>query len=74
VAEAVDRIGPRPRISDLAPDSVLALVSRDKKVKAGWVTFVLPTRIGRVVLCDDVTRAEIRRALRLMASRERPRR
>ncbi len=42
----------------------------DKKARAGRVPFVLPTAVGRVVVRDDVTRAEITRALRVMAGRE----
>jgi 3-dehydroquinate synthase len=71
IAEAVDRIGPRPRMSDLAPGRILEAISHDKKARDGRVPFVLPTAIGRVVVRDDVTRAEITRALRVMAARER---
>jgi 3-dehydroquinate synthase len=70
VAAAVDRLGPRPAVSGLAPERVLAAVRRDKKVKAGRLTFVLPAGIGRVVIRSDVTPPEIRHALRVMASRE----
>jgi 3-dehydroquinate synthase len=71
IAEAVDRIGPRPRMSDLAPGRILEAISHDKKARDGRVPFVLPTAIGRVVVRDDVTHAEITRALRVMAARER---
>ncbi len=70
VASAVDHLGPRPRVSDLDPARLLQAISHDKKARAGRVPFVLPTAIGRVVVQDDVTRAEIRRALRVMAGRE----
>src|SRR5262245_40664948 len=70
LAAAVDRLGPRPAVSGLAADRILAAVGRDKKVKAGRLTFVLPTAIGRVVIRSDVGPAEIRRALKVMASRE----
>jgi 3-dehydroquinate synthase len=70
IASAVDHVGPRPRVSDLAPARILEAVSHDKKARAGRVPFVLPTAIGRVVVQDDVTRAEITRALRVMAGRE----
>jgi 3-dehydroquinate synthase len=63
VASAVDRLGPRPKVSDLPVDEVLAALARDKKAEAGRVPFVLPTAIGRVTVQPDVTRAEIRRAL-----------
>jgi 3-dehydroquinate synthase len=70
IASTVDHLGPRPRVSDLAPGPILEAVSHDKKARAGRVQFVLPTTIGRVVVRDDVSRAEITRALRVMAARE----
>ena len=50
IASAVDHIGPRPRVSDLAPARILEAVTHDKKARAGRVPFVLPTAIGRVVV------------------------
>jgi 3-dehydroquinate synthase len=70
IASAVDRIGPRPRVSDLPGPRVLEALARDKKAKGGRVPFVLPTSIGRVVIRDDVARDEIAHALRVMAGRE----
>jgi len=70
VASAVDRLGPRPRISDLAPAALLEAISHDKKARAGRVPFVLPTAIGSVVVQHDVQPPEIRRALRVLAGRE----
>ncbi len=70
IASAVDHVGPRPPVSDLRVPSVLEALGRDKKAKAGRVPFVLPTAVGRVEIRDDVTRAEIVRALRVMAGRE----
>jgi len=70
IASAVDHIGPRPHLSDLPAARLLEALSRDKKARAGRVPFVLPTAVGRVVIRDDVTRAEIVRALRVMAGRE----
>jgi 3-dehydroquinate synthase len=69
IAEAVDRIGPRPRLSDLDQERILEAISHDKKARAGRVPFVLPTAIGRVVVRDDVTRAEIQAALRALSER-----
>jgi 3-dehydroquinate synthase len=63
-------VGPRPGVSDLDPRRMLEAIAHDKKARAGRVPFVLPTAIGRVVVRDDVTRAEITRALRVMAGRE----
>jgi 3-dehydroquinate synthase len=70
IAGAVDHLGPRPRLSDLRTDALVDAVHKDKKVKDGRVVFVLPTAIGRVVVRSDVGNREIRRALRVMASRE----
>jgi 3-dehydroquinate synthase len=70
IAAAVDGIGPRPRISDLPVDRILKAASRDKKVRGGRATFVLPAAVGRVVIRNDVTVPEVRRALRMMAARE----
>jgi 3-dehydroquinate synthase len=70
IASAVDHLGRRPRVSDLRLEKVLEALDRDKKKRRGRIPFVLPTRIGRVVIREDVTRAEIGRALSAMASRE----
>jgi 3-dehydroquinate synthase len=70
IASAVDHVGPRPPVSDLPVPRVLEALGRDKKARAGRVPFVLPTAVGRVEIRDDVARAEIVRALRVMAGRE----
>jgi 3-dehydroquinate synthase len=70
IAAAVDRIGPRPRLSDLRPQHVLEAMGRDKKFRGRRRVFVLPAGIGRVVIRDDVTATEARRALAAMAARE----
>ena len=74
IASAVDHMGPRPPMSDLRTPPVLEVLARDKKSKAGRVPFILPTAIGRVEIHDDVSRAEIVRALRAMALREKEQR
>ncbi|HET8645348.1 MAG TPA: 3-dehydroquinate synthase, partial [Vicinamibacteria bacterium] len=48
ISAAVDHVGPRPRVSSVPAPRVLQAVGRDKKARAGKVTFVLPTAIGRV--------------------------
>jgi 3-dehydroquinate synthase len=70
IAGAVDQLGARPRVSDIPASKLLDGVARDKKVRNGRLTFVLPVAIGRVAVHDDVTRAEVRDAIRLMRSRE----
>jgi 3-dehydroquinate synthase len=70
IASAVDHVGTRPPVSDVEPSRILDALARDKKATAGRVPFVLPTGIGRVEIRDDVSRAEVLRALRVMAGRE----
>jgi 3-dehydroquinate synthase len=70
VAGAVDHVGPRPRVSDIPSPAILEAVGRDKKVRNGRLTFVLPLAIGRVAVHDDVDRREVREALKVMMSRE----
>jgi 3-dehydroquinate synthase len=67
IGAAVDRLGPRPRVSDLAVAPLLAALAHDKKNRAGRTVFILPTAIGRVELRNDVTRHEVRAALRALA-------
>jgi 3-dehydroquinate synthase len=70
IVSTVDRLGPRPKFSDLATDKILGALKHDKKAKAGRVPFVLPIRIGEVVVRPDVDGPEIRLALKAMATRE----
>ena len=70
IASAVDHLGPRPRVSDLDADDVLAAISRDKKGRAGKVPFILPKAIGRVQIRPDIGSPDVRNALKEMAARE----
>jgi 3-dehydroquinate synthase len=44
-------------------EPMLAAMDFDKKVKAGRVRFILPTRIGQVIIRDDVPPEQVRRAV-----------
>jgi 3-dehydroquinate synthase len=70
IAAAVDRLGHRPRVSDLETPKVQEALGRDKKSRAGRVPFVLPTAIGQVTIRDDVEPVDVRHALKVMAARE----
>ena len=70
IASAVDRLGPRPRVSDLAVAELLDALTRDKKARNGRAVFILPTAIGQVVVKGDVDRGEIKHALKVLAARE----
>jgi 3-dehydroquinate synthase len=67
IVAAVDRLGARPPMADLSEGAILSAVSLDKKAEAGRVPFILPTAIGRVTIRPDVTVADIRHALKVMA-------
>ncbi len=57
-------VGLPTRLDGLNADELLAIMRRDKKVRAGAIRFVLPDgALGRVALCADVTDAEIRDAI-----------
>lgn len=58
------QMGPLPPIGDLSARQVLDAVRRDKKVVRGRLHFVLPTAIGTVIVVDDVTEAELGKALK----------
>ncbi len=64
IHQAVSACGRFPSIADLDPEDVLAAMRHDKKVRAGRLTFVLPERIGRVVVRDDVPLRLVRTVLR----------
>ena len=49
---------------------MLAALAHDKKAREGRVPFVLPRSVGRVTIRSDVSRAEVRQALSVMAARE----
>src|SRR5262245_20558712 len=70
IADAVDRLGPRPRVSDLPAGPISEALAHDKKNRAGRTVFVLPTAVGRVEIRDDVTEDEVKGALRALRERE----
>ena len=60
----LDQMGPLPAITRLDADAVVAATRRDKKVVAGTLHFVLPTRIGDTTIATDVDEAQVRLGLR----------
>ena len=45
---------------------VLRTLEGDKKVKEGKVRFIIPTSIGTVEICNDITKEEIKQSLSLL--------
>lgn len=74
MAALVQRVGPLPRIDDIEPKRVLALLTQDKKSIGGRIQWVVPVRIGRVRIVADVSPAMVADAFRevqqMAASRE----
>jgi 3-dehydroquinate synthase len=64
LADVIASLGPLPPIADLSASAILEAVQHDKKIVAGRLHFVLPTAIGATAIVDDVTEAELRRALK----------
>lgn len=62
----IARLGMPECVPDLQVDGVLARMASDKKARDGVIRFVLPERIGKVALRDDVTRTEIASGIRYM--------
>lgn len=49
--------------AELTIEAILETIKSDKKVKAGKVRFILPTKIGEVIITDRVTPEAIKKAL-----------
>jgi 3-dehydroquinate synthase len=62
--ELIAQMGPMPSVADLSAAQVVEAVSRDKKVIAGHLHFVLPTAIGAITTVTDVTPDELIAAAR----------
>jgi len=64
----VDKLGSLPRIDDLKTQDVIAAMSHDKKVAQGKLPLILPTKIGSVIVRDDIAPTVIRGAVRDLLS------
>ena len=63
IVRVIDAAGLPTRGMTLPVDDVVGAMIYDKKVKAGKVRFVLPTKIGEVVIRDDVPEGVVREAV-----------
>ena len=55
IAELVLTYGPVPSLGNLPPAEIAKHLSVDKKVRDGQIYFVLPRRVGEVVITGEVT-------------------
>jgi 3-dehydroquinate synthase len=66
LAALIVKMGPLPAVADVPIDEILDAITHDKKIVAGQLHYVLPTRLGGCEVVADVTKAEIERALRAL--------
>jgi 3-dehydroquinate synthase len=64
INEVITRVGKLPKSNSLAFGDIISAMHRDKKVEAGRAAFVLPVRIGEVVIRSDVPPKVVRQALK----------
>lgn len=63
IDDAIRRFGPIPSTGTLAVGDIISSIRYDKKAESGRVNFVLPARIGRVVIRPDVPPRVVKQAL-----------
>ena len=69
LAGLVAKLGPLPPVGDLRAAQIGAAIRRDKKVIAGRLHMVLPSRLGATEIVDDVSGEELGAALRSLGIR-----
>ena len=60
----VEALGRLPQINDLQVPEILTAMTLDKKASQGKVPLILPTRIGKVVVSNEIAPAVIRAAVK----------
>jgi 3-dehydroquinate synthetase len=63
VASLIAKMGPLPPVADLPASELLQAMTRDKKVIAGTLHFVLPASIGSTQVATDISTVELTEAL-----------
>jgi 3-dehydroquinate synthase len=61
---SIKALGRLPRINDLNANEIIAATAHDKKAAQGKIPFILPTRIGEVIVRDDLPPQLLRAAVR----------
>lgn len=63
LADLIASLGPLPPIADLTAAQTIEAMRHDKKMVAGRLHFVIPTKVGGTTIVDDVSESELRAAL-----------
>ena len=63
ISSLIERAGLGSKHGNASPEEIIEFLQQDKKILNGRVRFILPTRIGQVVITDTVTENIIREVL-----------
>lgn len=69
IVDLLNKLGLPTEIDKLPSRKIVELLKIDKKVRAGKVQFVLPERIGKVVIKDNISLKVVRQVLKEMGCR-----
>ncbi|MFA6549338.1 MAG: 3-dehydroquinate synthase, partial [Candidatus Margulisiibacteriota bacterium] len=69
IVDLLDKVGLPTEIKGIPADEIINALMVDKKVKGGKVRFVLPEKIGRVVIKENVPAKAIKEALKEIGAR-----
>ena len=64
ICAVVDSFGSLPSIKDLNVAEIMAAMAHDKKASQGKLPFILPTKIGEVIIRDDLEAKVIRASIK----------
>ncbi len=64
ICAVIDSFGKLPGINDLNVSEIIAAMAHDKKASQGKLPFILPTKIGDVMIRDDVDAKAIRACIK----------
>ncbi|MBA3273348.1 MAG: 3-dehydroquinate synthase [Chthoniobacterales bacterium] len=68
IVAVIEQAGLPTRVVDLNTNAVASAMHFDKKVRSGKLRFILPDRIGHVVIRDDVSEAPVIQAIESLRS------
>lgn len=66
IKQTVAALGRLPHLHDLNVTEILTAMAHDKKASQGKLPFILPTRVGEVVVRDDIPTTIVRAAVRTL--------
>jgi 3-dehydroquinate synthase len=64
ISALIRRLGPLPPVKDISPAKILRLLPQDKKTVGGQIHWVIPEKIGKVRVMNDVPASAVSASLR----------